>query len=60
MKNVSMTVKGKVLTIVVDLSKSFGASKSGKTEIVATTEGNAAVPGHDTMRVGLNVFATTK
>ena len=60
MKNVSLSVKGKMLTIVVDLSKSFGASKSGKTEIVATTEGNAAIPGNDEMRLGLNVFKSTK
>jgi len=40
MKNVEMTVEGETLTIKVDLSKDFGKSKSGKTIIVASTEGN--------------------
>jgi hypothetical protein len=44
MKNVQMTVDGSILTIQVDLSKEFGPSSSGKTIIVASTEGNVAVP----------------
>ena len=55
MKNVEMTVEGNILTIRVDLTKGFGDSSSGKTTIVATTEGNAGVPGHD-VKVGLNVY----
>jgi len=55
MKNVEMTVEGETLIIKVDLSKDFGPSKSGKTIIVASTEGNAIVPGREE-RVGLNVY----
>jgi len=55
MKNVEMTVQGNVLTIKVDLSKEFGPSASGKTIIVASTEGNIAVPDRDE-KVGLNVY----
>jgi hypothetical protein len=55
MKNVEMTVEGKVLTIKVDLSKEFGPSASGKTIIIASTEGNIAVPDRDE-KVGLNVY----
>jgi hypothetical protein len=40
MKNVEMTVEGTILTIKVDLSKEFGPSSSGKTIIIASTEGN--------------------
>lgn len=58
MKNVTLTIKGKTLIITVDLTKTFGDSKSGKTILVASTEGNAAIPGHDTMRLGLNVYQT--
>ncbi len=47
MKNVEMTVVGDTLIIKVDLSKDFSQSKSGKTLIVATTEGNASVPGRN-------------
>ncbi len=47
MKNVQMTVDGSILTIQVDLSKEFGPSSSGKTIIVASTEGDVAVPDRD-------------
>ncbi len=55
MKNVQMTVDGNVLTLKVDLSKEFGPSSSGKTIIIATTEGNVVIPGRDE-KVGLNVY----
>lgn len=55
MKNVEMTVDGSILTIKVDLSKEFGPSSSGKTIIIASTEGNIAVPDRDE-KVGLNVY----
>jgi len=55
MKNVQMTVDGNILTIKVDLSKEFGPSSSGKTIIIASTEGNVVVPDRDE-KVGLNVY----
>jgi hypothetical protein len=55
MKNVQMTVDGTVLTIKVDLSKEFGPSSSGKTIIIASTEGNVTIPNRDE-KVGLNVY----
>jgi hypothetical protein len=55
MKNVEMTVNGNILTIKVDLSKEFGPSSSGKTIIIASTEGNITVPDRDE-KVGLNVY----
>ena len=58
MKNVKMTVSDdrKTLTIVVDLTQDFGPSSSGKTTIVASTEGNANVPDVPGMKIGLNVY----
>jgi len=44
MKNVEMKVEGNILTIKVDLTKEFGPSSSGKTIIIASTEGNVAIP----------------
>ncbi len=55
MKNIEMTVEGNTLTIKVDLSKDFGKSKSGKTIIVASTEGNVSVPERDE-KIGLNIY----
>jgi hypothetical protein len=55
MKNVEMTVVGSLLTIKVDLSKEFGPSASGKTIIIASTEGNVTIPER-TEKVGLNVY----
>lgn len=55
MKNVEMKVDGNILNISVDLSKEFGPSSSGKTTIIATTEGNVSLPGRDE-KIGVNVY----
>jgi hypothetical protein len=51
--NVKVTTKGSIMTIEVDLSKSFGMSKSGKTTVIATTGGTMAIG--DGVIVNLNV-----
>ena len=56
MKNVEMSTEGNILTIKVDLSKEFGPSASGKTIIIASTEGNVTIPGREEAKVGLNVY----
>ncbi len=56
MKNVEMNIDGNMLTIKVDLSKDFGPSTSGKTIIIASTEGNQSVPGKEAIKVGLNIY----
>ena len=55
MKNVEMKVEGTVMTITVDLSQDFGPSSSGKTTIIATTEGNVTIPGREE-KIGLNIY----
>lgn len=55
MKNVEFQVDGSLLTIKVDLSKEFGPSSSGKTIIIATTEGNISIPGREE-KIGLNIY----
>ena len=55
MKNIEMMVEGEILIIKVDLAKEFGPSKSGKTIIVATSEGNVTIPERDE-KIGLNVY----
>lgn len=59
MKNVEMTVEGNILTLKVDLTKEFGPSSSGKTIIIASTEGNISVPDRDE-KIGLNVYRKKK
>jgi len=56
MKNVEMSVEGNILTIKVDLTKDFGPSASGKTIIIASSEGNQSIPGQEALKIGLNVY----
>jgi hypothetical protein len=56
MKNIDLSVQGNILVIKVDLSKTFGRSKSGKTIIIASTEGNVASPSDAAIKIGLNVY----
>jgi hypothetical protein len=55
MKNVSITIKGNIATITVDLSKEFGPSASGKTIIIASTVGNQPI-GANGAKIGLNIY----
>jgi len=56
MKNVEMNVQDNILTIKIDLSKEFGPSASGKTIIIASTEGNVSIEGSEDKKIGLNVY----
>ncbi|CAK0756676.1 conserved hypothetical protein [Gammaproteobacteria bacterium] len=56
MKNVEMSLKENILTITVDLSKEFGPSSSGKTIIIASTEGNKSIPENEEIKIGLNIY----
>jgi hypothetical protein len=56
MKNVEMIIEGDILTIKVDLTKDFGPSASGKTIIIASSEGNQSIPGKEAVKIGLNVY----
>jgi len=61
MKNVELALDGDILTIRVDLSQTFGPSSSGKTTIIASTEGNVTVGPDQEEKIGLNVYrARTK
>ncbi|MFA6335812.1 MAG: hypothetical protein WCX48_09750 [Bacteroidales bacterium] len=56
MTNTKISRKGNVLTIVVDLSKPGTPSASGKTKVVASTNGNQPVEGDGEFFIGLNVY----
>ena len=57
MKNIEMDVQDNILTIKIDLSKNFGPSKSGKTNIIATTEGNIKIPETENTQIGINCYS---
>lgn len=52
-KNITYTLDGNKLTLEIDLSKDFGPSASGKTIIIASSEGNKDVGD---VKVGLNIY----
>lgn len=52
MKNVQLSQDGNTLIIKVDMTQDFGLSKSGKSKVVATTEGFVQEFG---VGIGLNV-----
>jgi len=59
MRNVKMDVsKDNVLTITVDLTQEMGRSKSGKTMIVASSDGNVDVANtaDGSIKMGLNIY----
>ena len=47
-------VEGDKLTITVDLKSDLGPSKSGKTNVIATSHGNMDVG--NSVKLGLNVY----
>jgi hypothetical protein len=55
MINCQTTVKDNKLTIVVDLAKKNGLSKSGKSFQIASSGGNQSI-GQDGIKFGLNVY----
>ena len=55
MQNVQITVKDNVATITIKLDERHGDSKTGKTEIVASTHGNQQIPGTN-VTLGLNAY----
>lgn len=57
--NVCMGQRGSLLVVVIDTAQNFGASASGKTQIVASTRGNAEIhTPHGTIKLGVNCYKT--
>ncbi len=56
MQNIGLAMNRDSLTIRVDLSQSFGPSSSGKTTIIAPTEGNVPVGPDREEKIRLNVY----
>ena len=57
MINIKHEVKGDVLTIIINLKERHGPSSSGKTVIIASTQGNQKLSApHADVSFGLNVY----
>ena len=55
MKNVEVKIDGNILIIKVNRTREFGPTSSGKTTIIASTDGNISIPDRDE-KVGLNAY----
>ena len=58
MENIDATVKDRILTIRIDLTKAGSTSKSGRSVLIATTRGSKALPDGNggTVTLGLNLY----
>ncbi len=58
MQNIEFEVKGRTLIITIDLDAPTEPSKSGKTDVIASTRGNVTVvsDGKETIKMGVNVY----
>ncbi len=56
MLNITQKIIGTKLTLTIDLKQRHGKTKSGKSEMIASTQGNASVEGKEGITFGLNVY----
>lgn len=55
MDNVNYTIEGDTLTIKVDLSKNFGESSTGKSQVIANSGGHKPLPEVAGLKLNLYV-----
>ncbi|AFM40986.1 hypothetical protein Desaci_2011 [Desulfosporosinus acidiphilus SJ4] len=55
-KNIDAEIQGSFLTIRIDLTKSFGETKSGKYVLIATTDGIKPVGDGRTEKMTITVY----
>lgn len=56
MLNIKQTIKGNKLILEIDLKERHGMTKSKKSNMIASTQGNAQVEGKEGITFGLNVY----
>lgn len=57
MENIKIAVQGNSLTLTVDTATNLGRSKSGKTTLIASSQGNQKVMiGGREVFIGVNVY----
>lgn len=57
MENIKISVQGNSLVLTVDTAKNLGRSKSGKTTLIASSQGNQKIliSGREVF-IGVNVY----
>lgn len=60
LKNVATRIDGSKLIIEVDLTKNFGLSSTGKTNVVGSSGGFVKIDTHPGVSFSLNVCSRTK
>ena len=57
MRNIETSVSGNILTLKIDLTADKSESSSGKSLIIASTEGNVSIDeAHPEIKMGINVY----
>jgi len=56
MFNIIASVKKNILTLTIDLNHDGGVSASGKSNMIASTEGNITIEGTKDVKLGLNLY----
>ena len=56
MRNVETLISGDTLVIKINLKATAQPSASGKSEVLASTEGNQDVQGAPGLKLGINLF----
>jgi hypothetical protein len=56
MRNINLDVKEEKLIITIDLNNKGITSASGKSIVIASTEGNIPIPNKPEIKLGLNVY----
>jgi len=59
MQNIDIQVKNGKAIITIDLEQRHGISASGKSIIVASTEGNITIPGTE-VKLGVNAYVKNR
>jgi len=54
--NLDIKIEGDQLVITTDLKQRHGKSKSGKSALIATTQGNVALLGREEVVMGINIY----
>ena len=54
-RNVLAEIQGETLVLRIDLAADGHESKSGKSSVIGTTNGNVGIAGTD-VKIGLNVY----